>query len=144
MIFWIRHGGYRVLLPTLGIVFSSPAVGIEDLAKDLSLTRYPVFGCSTDGEIANIDPASPVLQQSVVCCLLDIPPHAFAIEVFEKKNDSSFILGQNIGHWGKQKFDQPAFVVGVGGLTMDGEAIVRRDAVHASKRDPDHRRDGRG
>jgi hypothetical protein len=112
-------------LPTLGIVFSSPAVGIEDLASTCCSLGYPVFGCSTDGEIANIDPASPVLQQSVVCCLLDIPPQAFAIEVFEKKNDSSFILGQKIGHWGKQQFEQPAFVVGVGGLTMDGEAIVR-------------------
>jgi hypothetical protein len=111
--------------PTLGIVFSSPAVGIAELAKASQSLGYQIFGCSTDGEISNTVPEDPVLQQSAVCCLLDLPPSLFAISVFEKKNDSSFVLGQNIGHWGKQQFGHPAFIIGVGGLTLDGEAIIR-------------------
>jgi hypothetical protein len=36
--------------PTLGIIFSSIALGIPDLASKISFIGFPVFGCSTAGE----------------------------------------------------------------------------------------------
>ncbi len=110
--------------PTLGIVFSSVALGIPDLASEISRAGFPVFGCSTCGEILKGE-EDPVLEESAVCCLLDIDPSYFSVALFEKHDESSFDFGKRIGAWGKERFASPAFIVTMSGLKNDGEALIR-------------------
>ncbi|PKL69806.1 MAG: hypothetical protein CVV30_00040 [Methanomicrobiales archaeon HGW-Methanomicrobiales-1] len=111
--------------PTLGIIFSSVALGIPDLASEISRAGFPVFGCSTSGEILAGEEENPVLEQSAVCCLFDIDPTVFSVALFEKNDISSFDFGSRIGSWGKEKFSRPAYIVTMSGLKNDGEALVR-------------------
>ena len=111
--------------PTLGIIFSSVALGIPDLASEISSAGFPVFGCSSCGEILKVKREEPVLEQSAVCCLLDIDPSVFSVTLFEKSDESSFDFGKRIGSWGKERFASPAFIVTMSGLKNDGEALVR-------------------
>lgn len=111
--------------PTLGIIFSSVALGIPDLAEKIASAGFPVFGCSTCGEILKSEETGPVLEQSAVCCLLDIDPSVFSVLLFEKQNESSFDLGKRIGTWGREQFASPAFIVTMSGLENDGEALVK-------------------
>jgi len=111
--------------PALGIIFSSVALGIPDLASEISRPGFPVFGCSTAGEILAGEEDSPVLEQSAVCCLLDIDPTVFSVALFEKHEISSFDLGARIGTWGKETFSDPAYIVSMSGLRNDGEALVK-------------------
>jgi hypothetical protein len=111
--------------PTIGIVFSSIALGIPDLVAAIRPEGIPFFGCSTAGEILVDGEAEPFLDQSAVCCFLDIDPALFRISLFERGGDSSFSLGQRIGLWGCGLFANPAFIITIAGLKNDGEAIVR-------------------
>jgi len=114
--------GFR---PTLGIIFSSVSLDIPGLAAEISLAGFPVFGCSTSGEILKEADEDLVLEQSAVCCLLDIDPSVFSAVLFEKGEDSSFDFGRRIGTRGKETFANPAFIVTISGLKNDGEALVR-------------------
>ncbi|MGD0079602.1 MAG: FIST N-terminal domain-containing protein [Methanoregula sp.] len=112
--------------PTLGIIFSSVALGIPGLASQIASAGFPVFGCSTCGEILKGEEGEgPVLEESAVCCLLDIDPSVFSVALFERRDESSFDFGKRIGAWGKKTFASPAFIVTMAGLKNDGEALVR-------------------
>ena len=120
-----RIGSFTEFRPTLGIIFSSVALDIPDLASTISSFGFPVFGCSTAGEILKEKGESPVREESAVCCLLDIDPSVFSVALFEKREESSFNFGKRIGSWGKERFASPAFIVTLSGLKNDGEALVR-------------------
>jgi hypothetical protein len=117
-----EDSGFR---PTLGIVFSSVALGIPDLSDEIATLGIPVFGCSTCGEILSKEDTSPMLEQSIVCCLFDIDPAIFSVDLLEKGERTSFSFGESIGKWGMNIFSSPAFIITVSGLKNDGEAIVR-------------------
>jgi hypothetical protein len=84
-----------------------------------------VFGASTAGEILTGNDPVPVLEQSVVCCLLDPDPSSFAVRLFPRGELSSQELGNQAGTWGAACFDRPAFLVCASGLTNDAEAVIR-------------------
>jgi hypothetical protein len=111
--------------PTLGIIFSSVALDIPHLSKIQPGLAFPVFGCSTSGEILKDGQEYPVLDQSAVCCLLDIDPGFFSVGLFEIDDHSLTDLGRRIGTWGMDAFAQPAFIITIAGLKNDGEAIIR-------------------
>ncbi|MFA4824782.1 MAG: FIST N-terminal domain-containing protein [Methanoregula sp.] len=111
--------------PTIGIIFSSIALGIPDLVAALRTESIPLFGSSTAGEILVEGKADPFHDQSAVCCFLDFDPALFRISLFERGEATSFFLGQQIGAWGCGQFSRPAFIIAIAGLKNDGEAIVR-------------------
>lgn len=111
--------------PTLGIIFSSVSLGIDDVAAAIGTGSIPVFGCSTAGEILVTGEGDPIYNQSAVCCFLDIDPALFRVSLFGRGNVSPFELGQQIGRWGTGQFSCPAFIIVIGGQKNDGEAIVR-------------------
>ena len=120
-----KISGFSDFRPALGIIFSSVALGIPDLASEISRAGFPVFGCSTAGEILGGEEESPVLEQSAVCSLVDIDPTVFSVALFERHDLSSFDLGARIGSWGKETFSRPAFIVSMSGLKNDGEALIK-------------------
>ena len=111
--------------PTLGILFSSIALDIPKLVAAIGPEGIPIFGCSTAGEILVEGDADPFHDQSAVCCFMDFDPALFRISLFKRGDDTSFTLGQRIGAWGSGQFSKPAFIIAIGGLKNDGEAIVR-------------------
>ena len=117
-----NFSGFR---PTLGIIFSSVALGIPDLETGLSSIGLPLFGCSTSGEILSEGSEDPVFEESAVCCLLDIDPSLFSVRLFKKGDESDSDLGKRIGDWGKGIFADPAFIIAIAGLKNDGEAIIQ-------------------
>lgn len=114
--------GFR---PTLGIIFSSTAIGIPELASIISSLDIPTFGCSTCGEILIPSEDSPIFEQSAVCYFADPDPSHFSIRLFEMTNESATDFGNCIGNWGKETFKNPAFIIAISGLKNDGEAIIR-------------------
>lgn len=120
-----RISSFTDFRPTFGIIFSSVALDIPDLASAVSSAGFPIFGCTTAGEILKEKGECLLLDQSAVCCLLDLDPSVFSVALFEKQDESSFDLGKRIGIWGKETFSTPAFIVTMAGLKNDGEALVR-------------------
>ncbi len=115
------NSGFR---PTLGIIFSSVALGIPHLAEQLKSSGFPVFGSSTAGEILVHVDDSPMREQSCVCCLMDLDPSHFSVRLFEKGSDSGFDLGTQIGEWGSSIFTTPAFIIALSGLKTDAESVI--------------------
>ena len=113
------------LTPTLVLAFASPFLDIGNSHKALQEAGCSVFGASTAGEILSGNDSLQVLEQSVVCCLLDPDPSAFFVRLFKREDLSSFELGRQAGTWGAGCFEQPAFLMVVSGLTNDTEAIIR-------------------
>jgi hypothetical protein len=111
--------------PTLAFLFTSPFLGIEDCVGVFQSTGVEVFGCTTAGEIMTDTGSSPVHELSAVCCLLDPPPSAISVRLFERGEGGSAALGHQIGIWGSSLFSRPAFLIAISGLTNDGEAIIR-------------------
>ncbi|WP_319539372.1 FIST N-terminal domain-containing protein [uncultured Methanospirillum sp.] len=111
--------------PTLGILFSSVTLGIEDLASKLSTLPFPVIGCSTAGEILPGRGESPMSELSAVGCLLNPDPAVFRVQIFDRNDLSSFDLGRSIGKYGENQFKNPVFFIFISGLAMDGEEILR-------------------
>ena len=111
--------------PTLGIIFSSVHLGIPEVASSASSLGIPIFGSSTAGEILGTGGEEPVQERTAACCFIPLDPTLFAVSVMERGDDSSFELGARIGRWGRERFEEPAFVIAVAGLKNDGEAIVR-------------------
>jgi hypothetical protein len=111
--------------PTLAFLFTSPFLGVEECAGHIRSAGFPVFGCTTAGEIMTRDEASPVYELSAVCCLLNPPSSAFFVHLFDREKESSLELGKRIGLWGGDLFARPAFFLAVSGLTNDCEAIIR-------------------
>jgi hypothetical protein len=114
----------RDFTPTLAFLFASPFLDIETCAATVRSSGFPVFGCTTAGEILT-NGASPVHEQSAVCCLLNPPPSTFSVRMFERETGNSQKLGEQIGRWGASLFARPAFILAISGLTNDGEAMIR-------------------
>ena len=111
--------------PTLGIIFSSPALGIPECAEAVSAFKFPVFGCSTSGEILPVEGDLPVNDGTAACCFLDIDPELFSVSLFNRDGQTPEDFGRRIGEWGLSLYERPAFIVAIAGLKNDGEKIVR-------------------
>ena len=111
--------------PTLGIIFSSVSLDIPTLANPASSFNIPIFGCSTAGEILTVDEEPPMHEQSAACCFLELDPSLFSISLFERNEEDCYEFGVRIAEWGKNEFQDPAFIITVSGLTNDGDALIR-------------------
>ena len=111
--------------PTLGIIFSSVFLGIPEIAEQLMKYPFPIAGCSTCGEILSGRTDSPISELSAVGCLLNPDPDSFRLKLFKRDGDDTYTLGKNIGSWGYEQYDDPAFIILVSGLTNDGEQIIK-------------------
>ncbi|MFA4876863.1 MAG: FIST N-terminal domain-containing protein [Methanoregula sp.] len=131
-----KYRQIRAFRPTIGIIFSSIAIGIPGLADAIRQDGIPVFGCSTAGEILVEGDADPFHDQSAVCCFMDFDPALFSISIFEREEKTPFSLGEQIGRWGCGQFSNPAFIIAIAGLKNDGEAIVYGIQAAAGRKAP--------
>ena len=121
----IRQSCADGLRPTLGFLFCSEALGIPAIAAALGEFPFPFFAASSCGEIFADAQRAAALERSAVVALLELPPTALQVRLFEGQDLDSRELGAAIGNWGKAVFAQPAFLVAISGLKRDGEQVVR-------------------
>lgn len=106
--------------PTLAVVFASVAHDLEKIRQVFLSHDIRLFGGSSSGEIAD----DSAYEESITCMLLDIAPQAFQVNSFASVDQNSYQLGQQVGRWAKQAFENPAILVLSAGLQADGEQIV--------------------
>ncbi|HWQ66036.1 MAG TPA: FIST N-terminal domain-containing protein [Methanospirillum sp.] len=111
--------------PSLGILFCSSSLGIEDLACELSHISTPFIGSTTAGEILSTRIESPISELSATGCLIEINPAWYITRLFEREEKSCTDLGESIGRWGQEFCTDPIFIILISGLTNNGEEIVR-------------------
>ncbi len=108
-------------LPTLAIVFSSKSQDLEGISKLLDENSISIFGCTTNGEF--IDEETE--KGSWAMLLLDINREHFQVfmEEYPKKNYEEVAMA--IARKAKVQFEQPAFLIGISHMEVDGEEILR-------------------
>ncbi len=106
--------------PTLAVVFMSVKQDIEAISKLLDKEGIQIFGATTAGEFID----GEIEKGGIVMMLLDMNPAYFRIEFTETSIQTAFENASQLGVIGKETFDNPAFIVATGGISLDGEPIV--------------------
>jgi hypothetical protein len=113
------------LRPTLGFLFCSVSLDVEKVARALGSFAFPVFACSSCGEIQFDGHGCSVTRRSAVMALVEMPAESFQLKLFKGQGVNSCDLGRQISAWGHSVFRKPAFITVISGLTRNGEDVVR-------------------
>ncbi len=116
--------GYK---PTLAVVFLSIKQDREAICKLLDEKGIVIFGATTAGEFIDGD----IGEESTAIMLLDLNPSFFEMMFIETADKRTRDIAKHIGEEGLKKCKNPAFLVVSGGISTDGEMIIRgiEDAV---------------
>jgi hypothetical protein len=113
-------------VPDFAIVFTSVALGIDEVVETIKPFNIPVFGASSCGEIlADGKETNTLYDGCAVVSLVNLDPGKFRIRIFEGNEVTSHELGKTIGTWSRGEFERPAIIVAGGGLSTDGEEMVK-------------------
>ena len=107
--------------PTLAVCFISKSLNRAAITDLFGATDIQVFGCTTNGEFIDEEPE----KNSAAILLLDINKEHFQVflEEYPKKNYRE--VAKHIAKKGKEKFTNPAFLIGISNASADGEDILR-------------------
>lgn len=114
-------------LPTLAIVFLSIKQDRGKICQLLEDRNIAIFGATTAGEFID----GEIGEESVAMMLLDMNTDFFKLVHEETGDGQTREIAKNIGELGLQTYSNPAFIVVSGGISTDGEMIVRgiEDAI---------------
>ena len=107
--------------PGLAILFSSPAVDFMAVSEIFQKLGIEVMGSTTAGEIAD----DIVLEFAVAGMLLDIDSSTYSIAQSSSKGKNTYQSSLELAQIAKETFKNPSMIVLSGGLTTDGEEIIR-------------------
>ncbi|NQT77119.1 MAG: FIST C-terminal domain-containing protein [Bacteroidetes bacterium] len=110
--------------PTLAFVFASIKPGIHKTSQAFKAYPFPVFGCSTGGNILSDHSENCIYEEGAVVTLVELNEKYFSYRIIERGSLSSFDLGRDIGLWGASEFKDPAFILVASGLSLDGKELV--------------------
>jgi len=110
--------------PNLAFVFASVHLGLDNVISVFKKYPMMVFGSSTCGEISFDGMNDGIFNHSVAVSLVQLDENNFSTNIFEGKLNSSFELGNKIGDWGQEQYENPGFIVAVGGIGSNGQEIV--------------------
>ncbi len=110
--------------PTLAFVFASVKPDIHITSQAFKDYPFPVFGCSTGGNILSDNSENCIYEEGAVVTLVEFNEKYFSYRIIERGSLSSFDLGRDIGLWGTSEFKDPAFIVVASGLSLDGKELV--------------------
>ncbi|HVK96828.1 MAG TPA: FIST N-terminal domain-containing protein, partial [Flavisolibacter sp.] len=113
--------------PSVAIVFISVKQDREAICKLLSDKNITIFGATSSGEFID----GEIEEESIVIMLLDLNKEHFKVSLKETGDGTTREAGKQIGLVGKETFAKPAFIVASGGVSADGEMVVRgiEDAI---------------
>jgi len=106
--------------PTLAFIFASYEHDLEHLSLIGDKNNIKIFGATTSGEIANDE----IFESSIVAMFVDISNDDFEIYYSESSDLSTIEISDSAFQRGKEKFNNPAFLVASSGLSRDGEDII--------------------
>ena len=107
--------------PTLAVAFISVAQDREAICKLLEKHHIDIFGSTTAGEFID----GEIGEESAAIMLLDLDHKYFKVVHLETGENQTIELAKSIGKLGLETFSNPAFIVASGGISTDGEMIVR-------------------
>ena len=107
--------------PTLAIIFLSIKQDRKEICHLLEQHGIAIFGATTAGEFIDGD----IGEESVAIMLLDIHPDYFRVRHIETGDHKTRQIAKKIGEYGLDTFANSAFLVVSGGISTDGEMIVR-------------------
>ena len=111
--------------PGTALLFASTDLELSGIVSFLNTQNVQVMGCSSCGEFIFDQDKQVISDGGLVCMLLSLPAGHHAIRLFPGHGDTSFSLGEQIGTWALEQFNQPAVIILAGGLETDGEQLVR-------------------
>ncbi len=107
--------------PTLAIVFSSKIQDWKAIRKLLTVKDISIYGCTTHGEFIDEEPE----KGSVAMLLLELNKYFFQIYFEEYPNKNYREVAATIAKKAKEKFEKPAFIIGLSDPSVDGEEILQ-------------------
>lgn len=107
--------------PTLAICFVSKKMDRVAISNLLDAAGISVFGCTTNGEFTD----EVTEKGSVAILLLDLKPADFTIYFHEFTEPNYREAAKQIARSAKEKFANPAFLVGLSHYETDGEEILK-------------------
>lgn len=107
--------------PTLAIVFLSIKQDWKAISQLLNDRQIDIFGATTAGEFID----GEVGEGTAVIMLLNTDKSLYQLFYQETGNSSTFELSKCMGQTGLSAFAESAFIVASGGLSTNGEMIVR-------------------
>lgn len=107
--------------PTLAICFVSKKMDRVAISNLLDAAGISVFGCTTSGEFTD----EVTEKGSAAILLLDMKPEDFTIYFHEFTEHNYREAAKQIARSAKDKFTNPAFLVGLSHYATDGEEILK-------------------
>lgn len=107
--------------PSLAIVFLSIKQDREAVCHLLEERNIQIFGATTAGEFID----GEIGHESIAIMLLNINPENFRLMEIETGDRKTREIAKMIGEKGLKEFNNPAFIVASGGISTDGEMIVK-------------------
>lgn len=107
--------------PTIAISFLSIAQDREAICTLLEGHNIDIFGATTAGEFTD----GEIGEESAAIMLLDLNKNFYKLVYMETRDKKTFEIAESIGRQGLETFSNPAFIVVSGGISTDGEMIVR-------------------
>lgn len=107
--------------PSLAIVFLSIKQDREAVCHLLEEKEIQIFGATTAGEFID----GEIGNESIAIMLLNINPENFRLMHIETGENKTREISKLIAKKGLEEFRNPAFIVASGGISTDGEMIVK-------------------
>lgn len=107
-------------MPTVSMVFSTIDADFPEIQKSFKNHGIDMIGCSSAGEIHN----DKVLEDSIVCLLLDVDKTAYRVFASESDDDITYQTAFEAGQLAKNTFENPGILLLSGGIRVDAEKLV--------------------
>jgi hypothetical protein len=107
--------------PTLAVAFISIAQDREAICHALEEQNIDIFGSTTAGEFTDGD----IGEESAAIMLLDINREYYRLVHIETGDEDTLSIAKSVGEKGLENFSNPAFIIASGGISTDGEMIIR-------------------
>ncbi len=105
--------------PTLAFVFASVSHDIDAISNLFDKYDIQLVGCTTSGEFVNEE----VSEKAIAVLLLDMNKENFSVYISEEEN--TILAAKNAAVEAKGKFENPALIVFSGGLSTNGDDIIK-------------------
>ena len=107
--------------PTIAIAFISIAQNREAICRLLEERNIDIFGSTTAGEFID----GEIGEESAAIMLLDLNKDYYRLLHIETGEENTLEIAKSVGQQGLDTFSNPAFIIASGGISTDGEMIIR-------------------
>lgn len=107
--------------PTIAVAFISIAQDREAICHLLEEQQIDIFGSTTAGEFTD----GEIGEESAAIMLLDLKKEYYRVVHLETGDEDTLKIAKSVGRQGLDTFSNPAFIIASGGISTDGEMIIR-------------------